>query len=432
MVKDQLELRAVRYNVNHGVNDYDGHTVMLTDNINLSGLWKSIGAWTSGMDGSVPSFEGVFKGTFDGKGHSINNLRISSSTHAYQALFGKTEGATIKNLTVNGAVSAKQGAAGVVAYMRSGTMTNVTSNVAVSSERIAGGLVGWVHGNNTVTFTNCINAGIITGRSPSGNQGVGGIVGDLSGNAAASFTNCQNVGMVDDTNGTHVGGILGHVNGTPGPVTFTGCTNTATVYGGRNGNIAKVGGIMGCVQGTCAMSLTNCSNTGAISSSAIVGGVLGYSESTGILTVSNCKSNGAIISTDSGYYAGGIIGTMRFGTVDAGCEGGTATITATYVGRLIGRIWGGGANDTVLDIGTGRVGSINMPTVGCILGTESGRFIINSGTLYGKPFSRSGTNRIKFKSTPGSKWTWDSSTTIDMTSDTTYSAPAGTTNWTTP
>ena len=427
-VKDQLELRAVRYNVNHGVNDYDGHTVMLTDNINLSGLWKSIGAWTSGMDGSVPSFEGAFKGTFDGKGYSINNLRISSSTHAYQALFGHTQGAVIQNLTVNGAVSGKQGAAGIVAYMDGGTMTNVTSNVAVSSERIAGGLVGWVNSSSAVTFTNCINAGIITGRSPSGNQGVGGIVGTLSSSAGTTFTNCQNVGMVDDTNGTHVGGILGLVNNS-GTVTFTGCTNTATVYGGRNGVMAKIGGIMGCVTGNCDMTITNCSNTGAISSSAIVGGVLGFSQSTGLLTVSNCKSNGAIISTDSDYFAGGVIGTMRRGTVDANCEGGTATITATYAGRLIGRIWGGDY-DTVLDIGTGRVGSVNMRTVGCIRDSSSGRIIINTGILYGKPFSIKGTNKIKFKS--GTKWTWDSSTTIDMTSDTTYSAPEGTYNWTTP
>ena len=430
-IDDQLELRDVRYHVNHntpGYNSFEGKTVKLTKDINLSGLWKSIGAWTSGMDGSTPSFEGVFKGTFDGQGHSINNLRISSSTHAYQALFGHTQGAVIQNLTVNGAVSAKQGAAGVVAYMEGGTLTNVTSNVAVSSERIAGGLVGWVNSNSAVTFTNCINAGIITGRSPSGNQGVGGIVGTLNSSAGTTFTNCQNVGMVDDTNGTHVGGILGLVNNS-GTVTFTGCTNTATVYGGRNGVMAKIGGIMGCVTGNCDMTITNCSNTGAISSSAIVGGVLGFSQSTGLLTVSNCKSNGAIISTDSDYFAGGVIGTMRRGTVDANCEGGTATITATYAGRLIGRIWGGNF-DTELDIGTGRVGSVNMRTVGCLQDAQSGRIIVKTGTLYGKPFSRNVTNKIKFKS--GTKWTWDSSTTIDMTSDTTYSAPVGTYNWTTP
>ena len=428
-IKDQLDLRAFRYHVNHGTT-YEGETVELVNNINLSGLWKSIGAWTSGTGETVPSFEGVFKGTFEGNGKSINNLRISSSTHSYQGLFGHTQGATIQNLTVNGAVSGKEGAAGIVAFMEGGTMTDVTGNIAVSSERIAGGLVAWLYSTGAAAeFTNCINGGIVTGRSPSGNSGVGGIVGYLRSSAAVTFTNCNNIGMVDDTNGTHVGGVLGNIAaGTTGAVTLTNCNNTATVYGGRNGIMAKIGGVLGyCASNNNDLTMTGCRNTGAISSSAVAGGVLGQSESTGVVTIANCKNNGAIISTDVNYYAGGVIGTIRRGTVDADCEGGTAPITATHVGRLIGRIWVG-SYDTVLDIGTGRVGSVNERTVGCLHSMQYPRVFINSGTLYGKPYSNCGSgSRMVFKS--GSKWTQDSSTTIDMTSDTTYKATAYTYNW---
>lgn len=46
----------------------------------------------------------VFYGTFDGNGFSISNIALSSQTYNY-GLFGRTNGATIKNLRISGDVS---------------------------------------------------------------------------------------------------------------------------------------------------------------------------------------------------------------------------------------------------------------------------------------------------------------------------------------
>ena len=429
---------------NYDGNTFDNKVVKLTNDINLSGLWEPIGKWIDGTGESVPMFENdaVFMGKFDGQGHSINNLRISSSTDSYQALFGHVKkgfaaDSGIYNLTVNGVVSCKEQGAGVVAYMEGGTIDNVTSNVNVSAERMAGGIVARVRvkdGSSATTFNTCVNNGTITGRSSSGNSGVGGITGEVDSNAAVTFQACINNGISDDTNGTHVGGILGHVQpSNTGDLTFDNCINTATVYGGRNGVMAKIGGIVGCVQSDSNLTLSTCSNKGSISSSAIVGGILGYSESKGLVAVNDCKNTGTIHSTDNGYYAGGVIGTIQTGTVNNGCEGGYAAITGTYTGRLIGRAMVVSGYNLTLDIGNGRVGNENERTIGCLHSSSAPNVIINSGILYGKPYSNSNSgSRMVFKA--GTKWVQDSGTTLPsgggtFAADTTFRATKYTYNW---
>lgn len=434
LVATRLDMASFKIMCNVDGNTFEGKTVQLQNDINLSGLWEPIGKWVSGTGETAPTFNGVFKGTFDGNGKSINNMRVSSSTGSYQGLFGYTEGATIQDVTVNGAVSCKEQAGGIVAYMRGGTMSNVTSNVAVSSERIAGGLAGRVYvtdGTATV-FDTCVNNGIITGRSSSGNSGVGGIAGEIRSNGDVTFTDCINLGMSDDTNGTHVGGILGYVHSAhTGDVTFTDCVNSATVYGGRTGVLAKVGGILGCHTGGSTITLTGCRNTGSISSNAIAGGILGYSYdgTPGMAILVNCKSNAPILSTDSGYYAGGVVGTMLAGSLDADCEGGTGALTGTYTGRLLGRSLNKSAGSGIqLTIGTGRVGNVNEKTIGYTGGSSAPNIRILGGTLYGKPYS---TTSAVLEFSNGTHWVQDSNTTIDITSDgTRYKATSNSSNWT--
>ena len=58
---------------------------------------------------------------------------------------------------------------------------------------------------------------------------------------------------------------------------------------------------------------------------------------------------------------------MMAGTLDAACEGGTAAITGTYTGRLIGRVMNKASSSGVkLTIGTGRVGNVNENTIGFV------------------------------------------------------------------
>ena len=88
------ELWDFRDDVNRG-NDYSGMTVELANDIDLADLsWVAIG-YDVGRS---------FRGTFDGKGHSITGFNVTGNDMMYYGLFGVVEG-DIKNLEVEGKIS---------------------------------------------------------------------------------------------------------------------------------------------------------------------------------------------------------------------------------------------------------------------------------------------------------------------------------------
>jgi hypothetical protein len=73
-------------------NDFSGYTIRQTKDIDMSGItFNPIGTSTTS-----------FKGTYDGQNHLISNLAFSSEQNLMFdiGLFGYTDGATIKNLTI--------------------------------------------------------------------------------------------------------------------------------------------------------------------------------------------------------------------------------------------------------------------------------------------------------------------------------------------
>ncbi|MFR5091690.1 MAG: hypothetical protein ACLTDR_06410 [Adlercreutzia equolifaciens] len=100
LIENASQLAAFRDAVNAG-DDYDGKYVALGADVDLEGAeWTPISAGTrkgSGIaEGSTP-----FAGTFDGAGHTVSGLKITSTQGADYAigLFGILDGATVKNLT---------------------------------------------------------------------------------------------------------------------------------------------------------------------------------------------------------------------------------------------------------------------------------------------------------------------------------------------
>ena len=83
-------------NVNNGNNNYARETVYLTKDLDFTGYSSS----------SVPVGKSndtkVFRGTFEGNGHVISNLKVSSDEFRYLGLFGYSRGTIIKNLVVDG------------------------------------------------------------------------------------------------------------------------------------------------------------------------------------------------------------------------------------------------------------------------------------------------------------------------------------------
>lgn len=142
----------------------------------------------------------AYAGTFDGDGHTIKGLSINAAT-ANQGLFGIINGATVKNLNVEGSVASSNNyVGGIVGKVQQGTIENCSFRGTVTTTK-SGGYAGGITGTTvaqTTQISGCVNTGSITGGA------AGGIVG------YAKFTtvkNCYNTGKINGTGNT--GGIVG-------------------------------------------------------------------------------------------------------------------------------------------------------------------------------------------------------------------------------
>jgi len=178
--------------------NFEGWTLTLADNINLDGIaWTPIGQ------------SNAFSGTFDGKGHTIEDMS-ANVTSGYAGLFGNVRG-TVKNVQVTGSVTASgnvRAVGGIVGYSAGGTVQNCLSKVNILAPQVncpVGGVVGESSNkpnDNTASSTVnlCWNEGTVTGGSGS----TGGIVGT---NSNGKVANCANFGAVKGS--STAGGIVG-------------------------------------------------------------------------------------------------------------------------------------------------------------------------------------------------------------------------------
>ena len=116
-------------------NDFAGKTFRLTQDINLNNEpWTPIG-----------DANHIFKGTFDGQGHTITNLVVNGGTNNNQGLFGVTHDGEIKNFTlVNAKVSGCLNVAVVCGQPYTSKYTNITvkGHVEVNGMAYVGGVGG--------------------------------------------------------------------------------------------------------------------------------------------------------------------------------------------------------------------------------------------------------------------------------------------------
>ena len=175
---------------------------------------------------NVSAVNSAFAGTFDGQGHKITGLNINSKS-ANQGLFGFINGATIKNLNVNGNVSASGNyVGGIVGNMQTGTIENCSFTGTVSTTGYAGGIVGNVVSAGA-NIAGCYNAASVNGTN------AGGILGNSS-RQKVEIQNCYNKGEI--TGSTYSAGIAGYLKSG----TFAGCYNIGEIKGS-----GKLGGIFG-------------------------------------------------------------------------------------------------------------------------------------------------------------------------------------------
>ena len=214
--------------VNGGKTDIN---ITLDKNIDLTGKdWTPIGT----------SFSNKYTGTFDGGGHTIKGLTVTTNDQ-FVGLFGSIGYAgtvknvmmedvqitsnrslgfaggvagysdgTIENCSVSGSVSGTMYVGGVVGAQLEGSITGCSSSATVKGTVDVGGVAGQT--NSSATLTACYATGNVTLEiAPKKNIAGGSLVGM---NAGSSLLACYATGNVTSTGSStgqvHIGGFLGN------------------------------------------------------------------------------------------------------------------------------------------------------------------------------------------------------------------------------
>ncbi|MBR1977762.1 flagellin, partial [bacterium] len=287
--------------------------VMLMADINLGdlGLDATGSNWTA-----VGNDTTQFKGTLDGNGYTIRNLKINA-TSGYQGLFGYTAtSSSIKNLNIKNADIKNTGnrTAGLVGENH-GTITDcsVDGIIKSSGEHSIGGLVAYNYGN----ISNCgSNVNI---ESTNECLQIGGLVGI---NYAGDIINCYAKGEVK-SNGGHVGGLIGYNN--KGNVLNSYATGNVT--GGEN-----VGGFVGFANSNS--NIEYCYATGDVrgvgTAAGKIGGFVGWKRG----SINACYATGEVTGKS---YVGGFVGLNDIGAIKSSYSSGNVTGTGHSVGGFVGR-----------------------------------------------------------------------------------------------
>ena len=254
-----------------------------------SSKWKGKYYLTSdidltGKEGQSPigTFSVNFMGVFDGMGHSVSGVNISSSSERDVGLFGKIRSAVIRDLKVYGTVESAYPNAvvgGIVGTADPGAVVIGCENYASVSytegktaAKGVGGIAGYLY-SGTIrvgsTIKNCTNYGAVSSHSGGADANLGGIVGVCQnyGVGTSEIRGCINKGALMGE-GDRVGGIVGYLTQAErgGGVFVYANENRADV----SGTGAKVGGLIGYVlsksttEGQIA-EITDCINRAAVS-----------------------------------------------------------------------------------------------------------------------------------------------------------------------
>ena len=236
-----------------------------------------------------------FAGTFDGNGHKIKGLNISTRDEGYAALFGRCDTlSVISNLTIESPVVRTQG-------------------------YYAASVAGWTLG----TLDNChvLNADIIS---------EGRVAGSLAATARI-VKNCTTSNGKVTCFGGHLGGLIGQVTEL---ITNSNATDM-TVIGYSPEELFPVGGLTGSLYKAKA---EKCYFSGIVDTRIYqaenlqVGGIAGFCQG----EIAQCFSVGTVNGYKSGTRTGGIVGSLFGKITDSYSAGAVYNPESEYTGGLIG------------------------------------------------------------------------------------------------
>ena len=213
--------------VNGGKTDIN---ITLGKNIDLTGKgWTPIGT----------NYEKRYKGTFDGRGHTIKGLTVTTNDQ-FVGLFGYLDKAgTVKNVVMEGIqitsnhVLMSGNTGGVVGYSW-GTIENCSVSGSVSGTDCVGGVVG---SQKAGSIIGCSSSAIVKGT-----RYVGGVAGEKWGTMTACYATGNVTLEINSPQDLSGGGVVGLNGGS----TVLACYATGNVNskGSNTGNV-HIGGLFG-------------------------------------------------------------------------------------------------------------------------------------------------------------------------------------------
>ena len=213
--------------VNGGKTDIN---ITLDKDIDLTGKgWTPIGT----------NYENRYKGTFDGRGHTIKGLTVTTNDQ-FVGLFGYLDRAgTVKNVVMEDIQITSNhvlmsGNTGGVVGSSWGTIENCSVSGSVSGTNCVGGVVG---GQKAGSIIGCSSSATVKGTVD-----VGGVAGEKWGSMTACYATGNVTLEIDSPKNLSGGGLVGF-NGGSG-VLACYATGNVTSTGSSTGNV-HIGGLFG-------------------------------------------------------------------------------------------------------------------------------------------------------------------------------------------
>ena len=211
--------------VNGGKTDIN---ITLTADIDLTGKgWTPIGT----------SFDNSYKGTFDGGGHTIKGLTVTTNDQ-FVGLFGYLNRAgMVKNVVMEGIQITSNhmfGCTGGVVGYSWGTIENCSVSGSVSGTDCVGGVVGSQKAGSII--------GCCTSATVKGTHYVGGVAGEKWGTMTACYATGNVTLEIASQKNLSGGGVVGLNGGSR--VLACYATGNVTSTGSSTGNV-HIGGLFG-------------------------------------------------------------------------------------------------------------------------------------------------------------------------------------------
>lgn len=297
----------------------------LATNVDVTGIPFTRPLNTSQPSSTAPNGADIpFTGTFNGLGHTINGLSITSPNQ-YVGLFGTVNGGTIANLNL--------------------TNVNIRSTYGGTGASYVGGLVGLA--NNATLFGVSVSGAVANATANTASfTATGGLAGTSSGTVTRSVANVAVTGG-GSTGSSSTGGLIGENNSTVSQSFATGAVSANGAAGFND-----VGGLIG----------TN-------------GGAVTQSYATGAVTGGNSSATGEAGTVGVGSFTGGLIGFGGGGNLDqvyatGQVRGGNGPTSNSYTGGLVGY----GTSPVARAYATGAVtgGASSNAFTGSLIGYQTG------------------------------------------------------------